>query len=706
MVSLPNVIDKTKQLIRRVHDAWTGNLPFAIYTISGGEGQTKAWNYVDYAIGGYKTNDIVYSCINEIQATVASIRLKVEYDGEIVEPDEIANPKVRTLAGLLYRPSRYQSQSEWLKLWTLFMSLGGISHIQGNGLGFVTGDNGEFKEPNSAPELQLIRPDRITIKYKDGRVSGILLDESIPILPIEKILWTAYPDPLNEFAGMSPIQAAELVIKTSNAGNRWNEAVMRNSGRIEGIVSVDASTMTPTQADEQRAKFQAIYGGASNVGKTLFLSRFAKYTKLANTPQELDWKGSEAILARKICNVLRVPSQLLGDPETSKYSNYKEARKAMYQDTSLPLVEHLVNELNWWLVPRFDITGKTRIITDTRHIEVLRDDENSLFNRLAQATWLTPNEKREASGYQPIDDEEADKLQITAPNPFAGIDSLSDGVEKEKRTEPDLLEHVDGKSKYKTQMSRDGYVEMRDGQRVPFVKQFIAVMGSYWKRQEAIVLARLDEVNTNPDAIKKHTLFDPDLFDTLEDENEKLATAIKPLKIGIVSKVARDVLNELGKSNLLVNIDRPDIMDWIADDIAVRSRLINRTTGRALRKIIQEANAEGVGAVETRYRIQEYFDDISKGRAIAIARTETLRAQSKGTMEAFNTADVEFVEWVSARDDRVRDSHQEPLDGYVVRMGDDFPVVNAPAPGLSADPGESINCRCALAPLESPEDAI
>lgn len=87
-------------------------------------------------------------------------------------------------------------------------------------------------------------------------------------------------------------------------------------------------------------------------------------------------------------------------------------------------------------------------------------------------------------------------------------------------------------------------------------------------------------------------------------------------------------------------------------------------------------------------------------RALRIARTESVRAQSAGELDRWSEAadlGIELdQEWMSASDRAVRDSHAI-MDGQVVPVGSDFKLpsgVMTPGPGLSGVPEEDINCRC------------
>lgn len=133
---------------------------------------------------------------------------------------------------------------------------------------------------------------------------------------------------------------------------------------------------------------------------------------------------------------------------------------------------------------------------------------------------------------------------------------------------------------------------------------------------------------------------------------------------------------------------------------AARVKGILDTTRDQMRDVISEAFEEGVAMGEVSSRIQDKFKEIDEGRAVTIARTETLTAVSMGREEKRADWVKEFPDrklmkmWVSAQDDKVRDSHQE-YDGKSVEADEEFaPGLKFPRDPDCADPSEVINCRC------------
>jgi SPP1 gp7 family putative phage head morphogenesis protein len=197
-------------------------------------------------------------------------------------------------------------------------------------------------------------------------------------------------------------------------------------------------------------------------------------------------------------------------------------------------------------------------------------------------------------------------------------------------------------------------------------------------------------------------------FMTSGDENDKLADHSRSMQAAVYLKFGQRAIKQL-KAKGLFEIERPDIKQFIADDLAARSELINQTTADELQKIINEGVSNSESIEKISQSVIGKFDEMSIARARMIARTEVNRAANKATQFGWKqTGLVKMNEWVSARDERVRDTHVAMV-GQVRELDQDFlspSGASGPCPGQLGEPGEDINCRCVLAPLASKSEAI
>jgi len=115
------------------------------------------------------------------------------------------------------------------------------------------------------------------------------------------------------------------------------------------------------------------------------------------SPKDMDFIEAKNVAAREIALAFGVPPMLLGIPGDNTYSNYREANMAFWRGTVLPLAGRTARALTKWLAPRY---GRgIRLWYDADEVSALSEDRAALWARVAQADFLSEDEKREAVGY-------------------------------------------------------------------------------------------------------------------------------------------------------------------------------------------------------------------------------------------------------------------------------------------------------------------
>ena len=150
----------------------------------------------------------------------------------------------------------------------------------------------------------------------------------------------------------------------------------------------------------------------------------------------------------------------------------------------------------------------------------------------------------------------------------------------------------------------------------------------------------------------------------------------------------------------------PALRDAAIDkQIGALVTLINATTRQTIQAAVDQSIREGWATGELQAALQSSVA-FSPSRALMVARTETTKAVSAGSVASYAQAEAEGVsvelEWLAAGD--AREAHQL-LDGLVVNQGDSFVIPSGPFAGHTARyPGDfgiaalDINCRCAVRP--------
>jgi len=212
--------------------------------------------------------------------------------------------------------------------------------------------------------------------------------------------------PTNDWYGMSPVEAAAFDIDIHNAALEWNKALLDNGAAPSGALIYEPKRDTsPDYLPEEQ--FQRLKqeldekaSGSKNAGKPLLLEGGLRWESMAFSPKDMDYITSKNTTARDICMAFGVPPQLLGIPGDNTYSNMREARMALWEQTVLPIAYKLRDELNAWLAPMF---GEGFVINvDEDDIMALAPRRAEQWDKVEKASFLTINEKREALGYEHV----------------------------------------------------------------------------------------------------------------------------------------------------------------------------------------------------------------------------------------------------------------------------------------------------------------
>ena len=250
--------------------------------------------------------------------------------------------------------------------------------------------------PNGWPEAFEYGTDGRTVRFAGEVASGIS-----PILHVKLF------NPINDYYGMSPIEAAAGAIDTHNTASSWNKALLDNSARPSGALVYTArdGNLTPDQVDRLKAELESGFQGPGRAGRPLLLEGGLDWKAMSLTPKDMDFIEAKHVAAREIALAIGVPPMLLAIPGDNTYSNYQEATRTFWRQTVLPLVNRTAKAISAWLAPAF-IDASSPVLElrpDLDAIEGLSAERETLWSRIDKATFLTRDEKRAAVGYGPLD---------------------------------------------------------------------------------------------------------------------------------------------------------------------------------------------------------------------------------------------------------------------------------------------------------------
>jgi HK97 family phage portal protein len=260
----------------------------------------------------------------------------------------------------------------------------------------------------SPAELFALRPERVKVEPGAGGWPAAYLytaGEAKTRLPAldglgrPALVHVRAMNPLDDHYGLGCLGAAAGAVAIHNAATRWNKALLDNAARPSGALVYEAEgggVLAADQYERLKAEMEAEFAGAANAGRPMLLEGGLKWQAMSLTPADMDFVGLKAAAAREIALAFGVPPMLLGLPGDSTYANYREANRALWRLTVLPLAERILGAVSaalqaWW--PGLGLT------VDVDQVTALAEDRERLWSQVTAADFLTRGEKREMLGF-------------------------------------------------------------------------------------------------------------------------------------------------------------------------------------------------------------------------------------------------------------------------------------------------------------------
>lgn len=401
-----------------------------------------------YIDNGYMLNADVYAIIKRISKTAASCpfvlhEIKSKSDAlKYAGMSRMSNQKNHELHKLrkkafapvtdnpvmnvLKNPNPDQSAFEFWENYLGFKLLLGNGYIYGAGPD--AGNNaGQFQQMYILPAhlMQIVSGGIMepVAGYK------MMYRGTTQTLPAERVMhgrnWTPdYSGPASHLYGLSPLRAASQVLMMSNDAVTASAKMFTNMG-AQGVLYMDdpqAQAWTKEQQQAMNDSYNNKYGGPNKAGTPIITSSKVGWQQIGMSPVDLNIIESQKMTQRQLCNIYGMSSSLLNDPDNKTYNNMEQAKKELITNAVLPELISLRDDLNRWLLPGYDKTGRFYLDFDISVFPEMAEDLETMATTLVKCTWMSTNEKRESYGLDPMPDPLMDKILI--PNNVMLLDDL------------------------------------------------------------------------------------------------------------------------------------------------------------------------------------------------------------------------------------------------------------------------------------------
>lgn len=413
---------------------------------------------------GYNLNAVVYTCLNHIQKMFGKIPfyvVEINPDEKktfaesqrliklLHDPRAIAEAKRmrkksldgiiedNNLAKFLNRPNRNQTGVAYRQM------LVGYKKLTGEGNGWLNRGVDEMgnQATDRAPLEMFVIPKYILQLIGNGFDPWEILKYQITLVagqhinvPKENIqMWIEnnfkfVSTTLDHLRGQPPLEAALLQIQGLNEGAIREIKESVNGGANGLLFRKDAKEMPkdPGTVSWMREQINNAVNGKDVAGAIAWMAGEWGYLPFGKTSQELQRVELSARATDDICNVLGVPPGLLKANQTYENAN-SYFRQFIYQ-TIAPEAYGLRDLWNNTLLDMFGMDReKYAIDCDILSLPELAEDMKNQVSAVQNADWLSKNEKRIATGYEPIEDGDYDLVpKDSAPIEIPALDDFAE----------------------------------------------------------------------------------------------------------------------------------------------------------------------------------------------------------------------------------------------------------------------------------------
>ena len=299
----------------------------------------------------------------------------------------------------LARPNGYMSGVEFRQIQAAFKLLTGSA--------YVLADADKFAMHPLYPQYTRV------VGGSDGVVGGFIYGRSendVTLAP-DQVWWSRYmPSPFSPLEGLSPLRAVLTEQQVYAAASQMELALFDNAGRPDFIASVEGNA-GPELIEAIKNKFEARHRGAAKTGRGAFVGN-GKVTvqPIGWAPKDLGNLETQRHMTTLILAAIGVPESevFLND---ANLASSVTGNKQYLRQTVMPMAVQDGEDLTRWVVEGvFGLDGWC--LAPENMVGTDYAQEVIVLNTLLAAGVVSINEARLATGYEAMEDDQADVLRI------------------------------------------------------------------------------------------------------------------------------------------------------------------------------------------------------------------------------------------------------------------------------------------------------
>lgn len=496
---------------------------------------------------------------------------------------------------------------------------------------------------------------------------------------IENVMHARQANISNMFRGFSQTKPIQKLMDIDFQTLIYNKAFFENNATPGFMLSTDKSLSDP-QRKRLKEWWNKRHKGASNAFKAAILEGGLQPKTVGIDHSKMEFIDQKKFLREEILGIWRVPKSVFSITDDLNYATFIGQKKIFWTDTIIPILNKFRDEINRQFFMRFMPEIEARF--DYANVVALQEDfkEKVATAKELHGMGYTRNEinERLELGFDEVPWGDVSFM----PFSLVPVDHLMDKPEPNSSSDGESGNDESAKSLEAKQIS----IALKSFE----VKQF---------RLEVLMKKKIERFFFNQRAkILKH----------LEGKKE-----LKAVDIGInwgaeedeFAKLMRQFLESgidegFDQGQIVSSIDVPnEALDSVKSSFLAfrtdKTREIIRRWGSDIIDLVNNSISQGETINELAMKIRTKYN-IASSKAKMIARTESTGSINGGSEIYYREAGFSRKQWITARDEHVRESHKR-LHGKIVGLNEKFSN-GLDYPGGEGPAEEVINCRCSILP--------
>lgn len=287
-------------------------------------------------------------------------------------------------------------------------------------------------------EQWLLRPDKVVvIKDKAEYIKGFVYDPqgaNFPMLP-DEVIWDRYFNPLDEFAGLSPLASLQEVLQMRSEMITTNRNLFKNGALVQNLAFLFQTTLNQQQVDDFYRRIEERHATPENAQRPIVGDNGADVKNLGLTNREMEWMAGLKWTKDDTLTALEIPEEMLPGGESRTFDNRAEAERYFYRHTIANEWALLEASMQERFAPILPSEHQGLVLKfDTSIVEGMQeaiDEAADRWREDVKAGLRTPNEYRAKFGEPPHPDGDV----LIAPSGTVPLATIAQG-EPEPTEEP------------------------------------------------------------------------------------------------------------------------------------------------------------------------------------------------------------------------------------------------------------------------------